>query len=38
MANQGRIMEFNIGDNILVRDKIKLKTRHDGQKLLIPMI
>ena len=30
-------MEFEVGDKILVRDKIKLKQRHDGQKLIIPM-
>lgn len=31
-------MEFKIGDKILVRDRIKTKVRHDGQKLLIPMM
>ena len=31
-------MEFKIGDKILVRDRIKCKVRHDGQKLLIPMM
>lgn len=38
IANQGHIMEFKIGDKILVRDRIKTKVRHDGQKLLIPMM
>lgn len=29
-------INFKIGDKVLVRDKIKAKIRHDGQKLIVP--
>ena len=35
--NQSQIIQFKIGDKILIREKIKAKVRHDGQKLLLPV-
>jgi hypothetical protein len=29
-ANQGHIVDFKVGDKILLRDKLKTKVRHDG--------
>ena len=30
LANQAQAIAFKIGDPILVRERIKLRTRHDG--------